>query len=234
MPATRYALYFAPAPDSALWRFGSSVIGYDASTGLAVDQLAPSGIAPDAWHAFTAEPRRYGFHATLKAPFRLAEGATEAELLADVAGFAKATTAFEIPLCVARMGSFVALTTDTLAEVAPLERAVVTRFEKYRAPLNDAEIARRERHALSARQRSLLDTYGYPYVLDEFRFHMSLSGPLPADLLDAVAEALGEALSAKGIVAASIDRLAVFQEHDGLFRIRHSSPFSSGGNRARP
>ena len=31
--SARYALYYAPAPDTPLWRFGSELIGYDAATG---------------------------------------------------------------------------------------------------------------------------------------------------------------------------------------------------------
>ena len=79
--AMRYAIYYAPDPASALWLFGSSVLGYDARTGRNVPLLAPAGISLADWEMATTDPRRYGFHATLKAPFRLALGMSEAALL---------------------------------------------------------------------------------------------------------------------------------------------------------
>ena len=64
----RYAIYYTPAPGSDLDRFGAQLLGYDAFTG--VDLPFPDSIlqmSPD-WHDLTRDPRKYGFHATLKAP----------------------------------------------------------------------------------------------------------------------------------------------------------------------
>ena len=80
----RYALYYTPPPDSPLWRFGCAVIGYDSVLGCDVPLALPEGWSTDDWRAATTEPRRYGFHATLKAPFRLAAGSTEDDLLEAV------------------------------------------------------------------------------------------------------------------------------------------------------
>ena len=83
----RYAIYFAPSPASALWRFGSRTIGYDAANGMESAPLAPPGCEDMDWMAATDDPRRYGFHATLKAPFSLREKTTAAELIdARIAG----------------------------------------------------------------------------------------------------------------------------------------------------
>src|SRR5579862_9824203 len=84
----RYAIYFTPPSGTALGRLGAGVLGYDCTSGTDAPQPAIGDIAPGALHALTAEPRRYGFHATLVAPFRLA-AASEAELLAAAAAFAK-------------------------------------------------------------------------------------------------------------------------------------------------
>ena len=92
----RYAIYYAPAPGSDLDRFGAQLLGYDAFSG--VDLPFPDGIlqtTPD-WRDLTKEPRKYGFHATLKAPLSLAPGKTEAELLAACEAFA-ATPARAVP-----------------------------------------------------------------------------------------------------------------------------------------
>ena len=87
---TRYAIYYAPAASDPLWAFGSSVLGYDAARGARVafpDHQALRAAPLEAW---TAEPRKYGFHATLKPPFALAAGVDEAALVAAMRAFAAA------------------------------------------------------------------------------------------------------------------------------------------------
>ena len=95
MSHTRYALYLAPPQDSDLWSFGCRVIGRDAWTGQAVDGFAPDGLEPEAWRKLTSEPRRYGFHATLKAPFRLRADLDLFDLMDAVAGFARTQRPFD-------------------------------------------------------------------------------------------------------------------------------------------
>ena len=68
----RYAIYYAPSVDDPLWRFGSQCIGYDALTGADSEVPQTAAIPRQDWLAWTQEPRRYGFHGTLKAPFHLA------------------------------------------------------------------------------------------------------------------------------------------------------------------
>jgi putative phosphonate metabolism protein len=222
----RYALFFAPPPESALWRFGSAVLGYDAVAGSGVAQVVPPSVSPDAWWALTDEPRRYGFHATLKAPFRIAASAEEADLLAAVRVFTRNTTPFDLALEVSQLDAFVALTPVAVPPaVTGLERAIVETFDRFRAPLNERELARRLTIPLTPRQRAQLDQYGYPYVLDEFRFHMTLSGRLPAELQTPVLAFLAEQFRAHCQPSVAVDRLAVFRETDGRFRILESVPF---------
>lgn len=147
------------------------------------------------WYAahpsITVDPRRYGFHATLKAPFRLADGASAEGLVERVAEFAAARPAVTIPAVRARaIGAFRALVpTGDTAEIDALAADVVRAFEPYRAPLTPAEIARRRPERLSERQRELLERYGYPHVLDQFRFHMTLTDSLgePGDVDERIA-----------------------------------------------
>jgi hypothetical protein len=54
-------------------------------------------------------------------------------------------------------------------------------FDRFRAPTTDEDIAKRVARGLNKRQRELLDLYGYPYVMDEFRFHVTLTGRLEED-----------------------------------------------------
>lgn len=176
----RYAVYFTPSPLSALWRFGSDAIGYDSATGHDRELLAVDGLAENAVREATAEPRRYGFHGTLKPPFALAEAVGEGALVAAIEAFAAKRAAFEIAaLKVAALGRFVALVPAVpSAQMAELAGDCVKAFEPFRAQLSASDRARRLTKPLSARQRAYLDQWGYPYVFEEFRFHMTLTGPL--------------------------------------------------------
>lgn len=220
--ATRYAIYYVPAADSALWHFGSEVLGYDAFTGLDVPQWHPTDLAAADWRAMTSDPRLYGFHATLKAPFRLAEGVDETALGASLVHFAKTQAPVALgpwairPIPASRDGhAFLAMVpASPPAPLATLEGRIVNHFDALRAPLTDAEIARRNPDRLSERQRSYLKAHGYPYVLEEFRFHMTLSGAIEH------AAAIGERLSARasefGVAPTiTIDRLGLFKQEDG-------------------
>lgn len=234
--AMRYALYLMPDPASALWRMASALVGYDAATGAPVPQPVLEGVDPPAlWHA-TQEPRRYGFHLTLKAPFRLSEGATEAELMAALLEFCRMRAAFDLGALTleARIGGdgrgFVCLVPSTpCPPLFLLEQESVRHFEAFRAPLKAQEIARRRPDALTPRQRVLLDAYGYPFVLDEFRPHFSLTGPVENPerwrvLLHGwlAKPELERAVTIKGIAL-------LRQEHaDAAFRLIRFAPFAQG------
>lgn len=183
MQAPRYAIYLAPEPDTPLWALGSALIGYDAARGHEVAFPKTLMSQSDRWHALTEDPRRYGFHLTLKAPFRLAEGCTIMALERELETFARHHAGFDIgPLrleCpMSREGNgFVCLVPRTPSpDLLALERAVVTAFDRFRAPLTPGETERRKPELLSEKQRGYLAQFGYPFVLDEFRPHFSLTG----------------------------------------------------------
>jgi putative phosphonate metabolism protein len=188
----RYALYFAPPEDHPLAQAASAWLGRDAFSGTVLPPPSDTGLAEEEWLSFTRDPRRYGFHATIKAPFRLAEGRSEGELVDALGEFAARQHAFTIPkLALAALGPFFALIEDEpVSELALFSAAVVTDFEPFRAPLTEADLARRHPERLSPRERELLDTWGYPYVFDEFQFHMSLTGPVPVDRAEETHDAL--------------------------------------------
>ncbi len=174
----RYALYFTPAPDTGLWRFGSGVLGYDSATREAA-AFPVHALWHEPWFERAQEtPARYGFHATLKAPFALAPGISEDVLLERAASFSAGR-------------DFVAL--RPLAEDAELNRlaaACVRDFDDLRAPLSAEDRARRLASALKPRQHRHLEDWGYPYVFEDFRFHMTLTGALPKSLQPRALEVL--------------------------------------------
>ena len=176
----RCAVYFAPPPDSAWGYAGRDWLGRCALSGQAHPQPHIDGIDPPLQRALTAEPRRYGWHATLKAPFTLAPGQDLRALSCWLKLLANRHRVFVLPpMRVQRMGDFLALRPEV--ECEPLQTLAddcVTRLHHLAMPLDDAERSRRRRASLSPVQDALLDKWGYPLVLDQFRFHFSLTGGL--------------------------------------------------------
>ncbi|MCH2075521.1 MAG: DUF1045 domain-containing protein [Rhodobacteraceae bacterium] len=166
---TRFALYYT-APGSELAQRGAAWLGWDIANG---HSIAPTAGPSDA----VATPRKYGFHGTLKPPFRLAPDKEPAALAVAAREIANSFAAFDIPaLQVTTLGSFFALTAEPNAPLAALAAACVTRTDDFRAPPTDAELERRRARRLTAPQETLLAKWGYPYVLEAFRFHLTLTG----------------------------------------------------------
>lgn len=213
--APRYALYYAPAADSALWCFGSATLGYDAVTGADIDFAVPPGCEGPDWSDLTAEPRRYGFHATLKAPFELASGRNEGALRAFARNYVAGRPPVRLAgLSVTALGRFIALTPSEPSEALQrLAFDIVQAFEPFRAPLSEADLARRLQSPLTPAHRAYLEAYGYPYVGDAFRFHMTLTGSLPDEQIARVKAALTQAYSqALPAGPVQIDRVAIFKQ----------------------
>ncbi len=191
MSPARYAVYFTPQRESALWRFGCAVIGYDPAKGELPDgKRGPfAAILP---RPLVADPARYGFHATLRAPFELMPDTSGNELLAVAERFATSQSPLSLGrLSVTKVDGFVALVpvVQTRATI-DFAAACVRAFEPLRAPLSAADRARRMVAPLTPREIAHLDAWGYPYVFDEFEFHMSLTGQLPAGDADALVQAV--------------------------------------------
>ena len=218
----RYAIYFVPAPSSDLDRFGADLIGYDAFGGT--DRPFPDGITqavPD-WHDLTSDPRKYGFHATLKAPFALAQGSNEAELIAACKSFAAAARPIPIikPVVAAISGFIAVVPAQDATELDRLAAECVRGFDKFRAPLAAQDRARRNPSALTAAQLVHLDLWGYPYVMDDFRFHMTLTGRVGAERRDPLVAMLRTRFAALGLKELAVDRIAVFRQDDADSRFR--------------
>ncbi|KAB0680793.1 DUF1045 domain-containing protein [Aureimonas leprariae] len=220
----RAAVYFTPPADDPLTRAAALWLGRDAFTG------EPTRAADAAIDPLVAEPARYGFHATMRAPFRLADGVTMDEVRDALGRFAAGRAAFALPhIVLARLGGFHALVPDGPAsELADLEGDVLSAFEPFRAPLGEAERARRRPERLSARQLAHLDRWGYPFVQEDFRFHMTLTGSL-ADPEASVAETeLRRRFASFEGTPLRIGSLALFVEDatGGPFRVDFHAPFA--------
>lgn len=215
----RYAIYYVPAATDPLCRLGAEVLGYDGFTGATVDFPAELRRLAD-WFEVTTDPRKYGFHATLKAPFALAPGRSEADLRKAFAAFAAAATP-RIPLVVSSISSFIAvIPTSPSAELSALAQTCVEAFDEFRSPLTDHDRARRRPERLTDRQRTYLDRWGYPYVAEEFRFHMTLTGSLPRERHEVLVPTLQSMFAAITAAPRPIDRIALFYQADATSRFR--------------
>ncbi|MCL2514938.1 MAG: DUF1045 domain-containing protein [Microbacteriaceae bacterium] len=215
----RVAIYAAPgarAGDAAadlLAARAEQWLGRSA-TGAPVPEWGELAWTRAAVDEITVDARRYGFHATLKAPFRLAEGRTLAELEQALDAFADERPVVTVPqLALSRLGSFFALVPGAPAEALyALAAEIVKTFDGFRAAPNEAELARRNPAGMSARQRELFERWGYPYVLDEFRFHLTLTDRIPAEQRAEVEGTLADWFA--GVIGHDIplDALALFIE----------------------
>ena len=179
---TRYAVYFAPAQDTPLWAFGCAWLGRNPATGQVLAQPQVDGFSADRLRELTASPRLYGLHATLKPPFQLQPGITSEELADAVRSLAACHTSFELPrLEVGLLAGFLALrTVADSTRLRALADAGVMELDRFRQPPDAAELQRRRATVLPPRQEELLLRYGYPYVLDQWRFHITLTERLTA------------------------------------------------------
>ncbi|WP_454763174.1 DUF1045 domain-containing protein [Cupriavidus campinensis] len=183
MAAHRYAIYLAPA--EPFRTPGAQWLGRDADTGASLP--LPKGMArrPPEW---VKAPAHYGLHATLKPPFRLAAGMDAAMLDAAARDFARGREAIDARLTLRALRGFLAWCLDDGAEgprqVHALADHCVRAFERFRAPPTEDELRKRRPDQLTAAQRRMLETWGYPYVFETFTFHITLTG-----MLDAAAEA---------------------------------------------
>lgn len=232
--APRYAVYFVPAVDSDLYRFGSSVLQYDCYTGNAV--LPPEEMRRDVetWRRFTEEPRRYGFHATLKAPFYLSPSCTEAQLVSAFQSFAALGRGLPtITPVVQMLSGFTAVLPDQPnPAVDALAADCTTIFDAFRAPMPAKERARRLASGLNQSQIENLDRWGYPYLFADFRFHMTLTGKIETSRRDTTLltlQAIFRRMCDSGRV--TIDRLALLKQDSAVASFRVLSHAALRGGR---
>lgn len=215
----RFAVYYAPPP-GAFADLAAAWLGRDPVSGAELAQ--PDLGLPAA--QITRNPRRYGFHGTIKPPFRLANGVSPDDLADALDRLAATLRPVVLPgLRVTSLDGFLALVPE--GDATPLQQLaglVLRDLDGLRAPLTDAEIARRQPQRLTPRQRELLDRWGYPFVMEEFRFHLTLTDRLDADMASRAAQALSDYFAPVLPLPFAISELCLFGEPaDGQFRLIH-------------
>ena len=178
--AYRYAVYFAPNVEQQWWAQASQWLGRCAvSQQMNAQPLVP-GVSAKRFAELTEHPRRYGFHATMRAPFVLTGQHQANELIDRVNMLCQQVKPFVLPrLQVTLLDQFLALVPErNVPLVTQLEEQCVTALNDYAEPLGPEELSRRRSAGLSLQADALLLRWGYPYVLERFRFHCSLTGSL--------------------------------------------------------
>jgi hypothetical protein len=213
----RFAIYFAPAADHALTKRGNAWL----EGGAAAD-----GIDGKALQEATKQARSYGFHATLKAPMRLADGYFRADLEQALSDFSRDEPPVAIgKMQVAILSGFLALIPkEQSMALADFAATCVTIFDRFRAPMSEAEKARRQPAKLSGRQQVLLEQYGYPYVMEEFRFHMTLCDRLQPETQETMLKAAEKWMAPALGEAVMLDRIVLFHQ------ARSGAPFQRLGD----
>lgn len=174
----RYAIYCVPPFSTRLGTLGSRWLGWNMDANAVADQPAVGELRAEHVAEITSLPRRYGWHATFKAPFVLSQSRTVDELKQAISAFVHVREPMQLPMFqVSMLSDFIALVPHTDAHgFATFAMDVVRAFDRFRAPLESTEIARRRKLGLTARQEALLLHWGYPYVMDEYKFHLTLTG----------------------------------------------------------
>ncbi|MDJ0860326.1 MAG: DUF1045 domain-containing protein [Dinoroseobacter sp.] len=224
----RYAIYLVPE-EGPLARFGAQFLGWDVLTGTNVPQSETLAL-PRPLSELTATPAKYGFHGTIKPPMRLARGRNLAGLKAACHALLAEETPISIgKLRLARLGSFLALVPSRDAGAfAALAGRLVTGLDPFRAPLTPEDRARRKPDSLSENQLRLLDRWGYPYVLEEFRFHMTLTGRLTHADAVKVEAALAPILASLLAEPLTVTSLCICGERlDGRFELVERIPLGA-------
>jgi len=219
--SSRYAVYYAPEVGSDLADFGASWLGWDPERGESVAHPAYAD-PPGPVSELTDAPRKYGFHGTLKPPFKLTNGYTVSDLNDALVELTSQQQAFEVERIGLRsIDGFLAITpTRYCAPIATLAENCVRQLDAFRASPLEAELTRRRSAKLSDAQDRNLTRWGYPYVLDEFRFHLTLTGKLAPEILEPVRERLQTELSLILTQPLPVREICLFREaKDGNFHI---------------
>lgn len=228
----RYAIYWAP-PAGPLADFGAAWLGWDPACGEEPAHPEIPGL-PLPVRELTYTPRKYGLHATMKPPFRLVAGTTRAGLAAALEHLASTLEPVVLAgLAPERLGNFLALVPqgDTTA-LARLAARFVRELDPFRAPLTPEDLIRRQASRLSGPQQALLDRWGYPFVMEEFRFHVTLTGKLGEEAA-AVEAALAPVLAPLLPRPFVIGDICLFGEApDGRFHLLHRYPLSGSAETA--
>jgi len=210
----RYAIYFSPAANTPLLCLGNEWLGRDPATSAVLTPELPATLDESEWKRVTGTAAKYGFHATLKPPFRLADEVTLLELQQEMKRFAYSESPFHAPhLTVGTLGRFLALVlSESSLAFAALAAKCVADFNRFRKPESEVERARRIHDSLTSAERENLIRWGYPYVMDTWKFHMTLTCSLEQEPLRGFQAHLETRFAEVCMNPLEVDAISLFEE----------------------
>jgi len=179
----RLAIYYTPPEGSPISRVAADWLGRNSSSLASEYNQLPENISSERFSKIIASPFHYGFHGTIKPPFRLVNGVEVNQVAAKLRSFAANYQSFILPpLAVTYMHNFFCLRPlRPNKALNQLAADAVILFDEFRKPPDEAELARRRSAGLTAGQEKSLQEWGYPYLMDEFRFHLTLTGKIDSE-----------------------------------------------------
>ncbi len=174
----RFAVYFVPPPQSPLAAAANRWFGDH--PGAAAADTQKRRLAPQRYRCILAGPRHYGFHATIQPPFHPAKGVSQELISSALEHLCCRHQPFLLPpLVITFMHTFFCLRpAATTPELSALAAETVQTLLVLRQPPDEAEKEKRRAANLSSRQEKILQKWGYPYLMEEYRFHLSLTGKI--------------------------------------------------------
>jgi Protein of unknown function (DUF1045) len=218
----RYSIYYAPRR-GVFADLAGQWLGRDAETGAVLAQPDVPDL-PFPLKGLTGEARRYGFHGTIRAPFRPAAKVSPDDVASSVAEMAARLAPVRCDgLQLENLQGFLALTPlGCDAALMELGATVVDATNSLRRPLSTEELARRRPESLTTRQRTLLELWGYPFTMEEFRFHLTLTDRLLAEHLPTIMAAAKVKFEPILDKPFAIEDLCLFGEDEGgMFQLIH-------------
>ena len=189
---SRYAIYYAPPKESSLEEFGRYWFGWDPLNAKLINNkhrinyLNRFGIK----NLINIDknvliPKKYGFHGTLIPPFKLNKNYSTNTLFKKTEEIAKKFKKFKFyKFKLKKMNNFYAFVQNKKNNnINKLSNRLVRELFKFRSPLSKKEIDRRNPSKLSKLQLNILYKWGYPYIMSEFNFHMTLASEVTGNKL---------------------------------------------------
>ena len=218
----RYAILYTPQPGTALSAFGRSWFGR-ANDGVTLQAFSDAGLSGASFARLAPARGRYtGLHALVMAPFTPRDGIGADALKTRLINFAGRRKPLATgPLTLARAGRFLVLRpVEAMPALDWLAAQCVASFEDFAAPPSDAECCEHANPKLSDSERLLLQSNRDPNALSEYRFSITLTGPLDTAHLERVAQALWPVLEEICATGVTVDGLSLFGDSGGRSPLR--------------
>ena len=189
---SRYAIYYAPPKESSLEEFGRYWFGWDPLNAKLINNkqrinyLNGFGIKNlKNIDKNVLIAKKYGFHGTLIPPFKLNKNYSTNLLFKKTEDIAKKFKKFKFyKFKLKKMNNFYAFVQNKKNNnINKLSNRLVRELFKFRSPLTKKEIDRRNPSKLSKLQLNILYKWGYPYLMSEFNFHMTLASEVTGNKL---------------------------------------------------